>query len=220
MVPIMVVADHRLFGESLSLVLAGFEPFTVTTVTGHTEEAMQKVKECPPDIVLVDVRLPDKKALALTKQLTQELPTVKVLMLGVTEIEADIWECVEAGASGYVSREASLDELLRAIELVARGETLCSPQIAHSMFSRLSKLVRAAGEDEATEPTILSTRETEILQLIAEGWSNKQIANHLFLSLYTVKNHVHNILKKLRVQRRLEAVEYASQRQWVQVRRR
>jgi two-component system, NarL family, nitrate/nitrite response regulator NarL len=118
---------------------------------------------------------------------------------------------VEAGARGYVLRGASIDNLRIAVESIARGETVCSPQITYSMFSRLAELAHHAMGAQ----TILTTREMEILQLISQGWSNKRIANHLFVSLYTVKNHVHNILKKLQVQHRLEAVAYAYQRYWL-----
>jgi two-component system nitrate/nitrite response regulator NarL len=217
MISIIVISDYKLFRESLLLVLESVGSFKVFSATSHIHKVIQKVYDCQPDIVLLDVNLPDKKALVLTSQIAQEFPSVKSLMLGIDETESEIGGCVEAGASGYVTRDASLDELLHAIELVARGETLCSPQIAHGMFSHLSKLVRIAGGDRVTEPNILSLRETEILQLIAEGMSNKQIAEHLFLSLYTVKNHVHNILKKLQVKHRLEAVHYASQRGLVQL---
>jgi DNA-binding NarL/FixJ family response regulator len=216
---LVIATDYRVFGECLALALAGIDAFTVLAIANHMEEALRKVKECQPDIVLLDGYLSNRTSLVLTKQLIQDSPQTMVLVLGVVEEEADIREYVEAGASGYVSREMSLDELKVAIELVARGETLCSPHIVYSMFSRLTELARTFGGSETPEPMILSMREREILQLVAKGWSNKQIANHLFLSLHTVKNHVHNILRKLQVQRRSEAVEYASQRRWVQVRR-
>ena len=218
-ISVMVIADYRLFGESLSSVLAGIEPYKVFMGTSQPQRTIRKIQDCQPDIILLDTSLPDKKATSLASQLIQEFPGIKLLMLGVTETDDEIGEYVEAGASGYVTKEASLDELLHAIELVSRGETLCSPQMAHLMFSHLSNLVRTSGNDTIAEPTTLSMREIEILQLIAEGLSNKQIANHLCLSLYTVKNHVHNILKKLQVQRRLEAVDYASRRGLVQPRR-
>ena len=95
---------------------------------------------------------------------------------------------------------------------------MCSPRIARALFARLSELAQTSASSITDEPVILSDRELEILQLIAEGWSNRQIADYLYLSPHTVKNHVHNILKKLRVQRRLEAIKYASERQWLKKR--
>ncbi len=213
-ISLLVVEAYHLFGECLAAVLDEFESFRICDVAYGEEEALRKTKEYQPDIVLINMNLPDKVALGLTRQLTQDIPRVKVVMLGLTEAQTDLWQCVEAGASGYVLKTASLDDLRLTIELVTRGETMCAPHIAHAMFSRLSELARTPEQSGMNEPMILSLREMEILRLIAEGWSNKQIANHLYLSLHTVKSHVHNILKKLQVQRRLEAVKYAYEKQW------
>jgi DNA-binding NarL/FixJ family response regulator len=213
-VSLIIVTDNRLFGECLASVLARCESFTVPAVVQTAEEALQQIQEHQSDIILIDVHLPHTMVLTLTQQLTRDFPHVRVLLLGVTEAEKEIQAYVEAGAGGYVPKNTPFHELQSVIELVTRGETMCSPHIAHAMFARLSELAQTSANSVAYEPVILSDRELEILQLIAEGWSNRQIAEHLYLSPHTVKNHVHNILKKLRVQRRLEAIKYASERQW------
>jgi two-component system, NarL family, response regulator NreC len=214
-VSLIIVTDNRLFGECLASVLARCESFTVPAVVQTAEEALQQIQEHQSDIILIDVHLPHTMVLTLTQQLTRDFPHVRVLLLGVTEAEKEIQAYVEAGAGGYVPKNTPFHELQSVIELVTRGETMCSPHIAHAMFARLSELAQTSANSVAYEPVILSDRELEILQLIAEGWSNRQIAEHLYLSPHTVKNHVHNILKKLRVQRRLEAIKYASERQWL-----
>jgi DNA-binding NarL/FixJ family response regulator len=114
-----------------------------------------------------------------------------------------------------VLKDTPFHELQAVMALLARGETVCSPHMAHRMFIRLSELAETSTRSVPQEPAILSDRELEILQWVAEGWSNRQIADHLCLSPHTVKNHVHNILKKLCVQRRLEAIKYASDRHWL-----
>jgi DNA-binding NarL/FixJ family response regulator len=187
----------------------------VLAVVQTAEEALQQIQERQSDIILIDVHLPHPMVLTLTQQLTRDYPHVRVLLLGVTEAEREIQAYVEAGAGGYVPKHTPFHELQSVIELVARGETMCSPHIAHAMFARLSELAQTSTNSVTHEPAVLSDRELEILQLIGEGWSNRQIADHLYLSPHTVKNHVHNILKKLRVQRRLEAIKYASKRQWL-----
>jgi DNA-binding NarL/FixJ family response regulator len=217
-VSLIIVTDHRLFGECLASVLAQCESFTVLAVLQSAEEALQQIQIYPLDIILIDVRLPETTVLTLTTQLTRDFPHVRVLLLGVTEAETAIQTYVEAGVCGYVLKSTPFHELQLVIELVTRGETMCSPHIAHAMFARLSELAQTSANSAMHEPVILSDRELEILQLIAEGWSNRQIADHLYLSPHTVKNHVHNILKKLRVQRRLEAIKYASERQWLKKR--
>jgi DNA-binding NarL/FixJ family response regulator len=215
---LIIVTDNRLFGECLASVLARCESFTVLAVVQTAEEALQQIQEHPSHVILIDVHLPQTMVLALTQQLTRDFPHVRVLLLGVTEAETEIQTYVEAGADGYVLKNTSFHELQSVIELVARGETICSPHIAYAMFARLSELAQTSPNNVMYEPMILSDRELEILQLIAAGWSNRQIADHLYLSPHTVKNHVHNILKKLRVQRRLEAIQYASKRQWLKKR--
>jgi DNA-binding NarL/FixJ family response regulator len=177
-------------------------------------EALEQIRQCPVDVILIDVHLPQAVVLPFTQQLTHDFPHVRVVLLGVTETDTTIQAYVEAGAIGYVLKTTPFHELQAVIELAIRGETLCPPHIAYTMFARLSELAQTATSRMRHEPMILSDRELEILQLIAKGWSNRQIADHLYLSSHTVKNHVHNILKKLRVQRRLEAIKYASDQQW------
>ena len=215
---LIIMTDHQLFGECLASVLAQCDAFTILAVVQTAEEALQQIQEHQADIILIDVHLPHTTVLTLTQQLTRDFPHVRVLLLGVTETETEIQAYVEAGACGYVPKNTPFHQLQSVIELVTRGETMCSPRIAHAMFARLSELAQTSASSITDEPVILSDRELEILQLIAEGWSNRQIANHLYLSPHTVKNHVHNILKKLRVQRRLEAIKYASERQWLKKR--
>jgi len=214
-VSLIIVTDYRLFGECLASMLIRYEPFTVLAVVQTAEEVLQHIQEHQSDIILIDVHLPHTMVLTLTHQLTRDFPHVRVLLLGVTEAETEIQAYVEAGAGGYVLKNTPFHELQSVIELVTRGETMCSPHIAHAMFARLSELAQTSASSVTHEPVILSDRELEILQWIAEGWSNRQIAEYLYLSPHTVKNHVHNILKKLRVQRRLEAIKYASERQWL-----
>jgi Response regulator containing a CheY-like receiver domain and an HTH DNA-binding domain len=185
------------------------------SVVQTAEEALEQIRECHADVILIDVHLPQTVVLTLTTQLTRDFPLVRVVLLGVTETETKIQAYVEAGAIGYVLKTTPFHELQSVIELATRGETMCPPHIAHTMFAHLSELAQTATRRMRHEPMILSDRELEILQLIAEGWSNRQIADHLYLSPHTVKNHVHNILKKLRVQRRLEAIKYASEKQWL-----
>ena len=213
-VSLMIVTDHRLFGECLASVLVKCESFAVLAVMQTTEEALRHMHTHPANVVLIDVHLPNMMGLTCTQQLTHNFPHVRVLLFGVTEAETELQAYVEAGAHGYVLKDTPLHELQSTIELVAQGETRCSPHIAHTMFARLSELAQASDGRALRERLILSDRELEILQLIAAGRSNRQIADHLCLSPQTVKNHVHNVLKKLRVQRRLEAVQYASERQW------
>jgi DNA-binding NarL/FixJ family response regulator len=208
-VRLVIVSDNQLFCQCLASVMVANGDFTVVGNATNPDEGFTEAKAQQPEVILIDIALPHNGAFELARQISLELPQVKVVILGVTVAEADILACVEAGASGYVGKDASLDDLIAAIRAVSRGETICSPQVAHSVFSRVAELASERHRRQRLDFANLTAREVEILQLIADGLSNKQIAQQLFLSLHTVKNHVHNILEKLKVRRRSEAARYA-----------
>jgi len=156
--------------------------------------------------------MPGKDGIEVTQELRRDLPAVKVVILGMVDLADEIMACIEAGAAGYVLKEASFDYLVETIRSVHRGESFVSPQMAASLFSRIAEL---AGERLPRIPRgsiKLTGRELEIINLIAEGLPNKKIAQQLSIEAQTVKNHIHNILDKLQLHNRLEAVEYARER--------
>jgi DNA-binding NarL/FixJ family response regulator len=196
---VFVVAGVRLYREGLARCLAVEYDVLGTAALGG--EAVRRIAERQPDVVLVDMVLPES---ALTVRAIVELDSApKVVALGVPETEPDVLACAEAGISGYVPREACLRDLVCGIESVARGEALCSPRIAASLFRRVAILAgeRPAGQRRA----VLTIREHQIIDLIDQGLSNKEIASRLCIEVATVKNHVHNILEKLHVRSRSEA---------------
>ena len=205
---LMVVDDHQLFRECLASLIIQ-RGFTVFELMPNLRDVLDNIRIYQPDIVLININLPNNSAIELTKQISLELTQTRVIILGLKETESTILECVEAGAKGYIANEASINDLLMVIHLVYKGETFCSPRIAYSLFSRVSELARKRHDIHITKSEDLTLREKEILQLIADGLSNKQIAQRLYLSLYTVKNHVHSILEKLQSHNRLEATHYA-----------
>ncbi len=211
-ISVMVVDGLQLFRECLARALTEQADLTVIGQAAGAEEALEKARMFEPDIVLIGMDLPDNNALALTYQITSERPRSKLIILGLHEDEQAVLRFIEAGASGYIPIEGSLEDLMKAIKVVSRGEAVCSPRIAYSMFSRVAELAQTHRDRSQIEPITLTSREDEVLQLIANGLSNKQIADQLFISLYTVKNHVHNILDKLQVRHRSDAVHYASSR--------
>jgi two-component system nitrate/nitrite response regulator NarL len=155
----------------------------------------------PPDVVLLDMSGP--AGVEAARQLLDVLPAVCVLAISVPDNEPDVIACAETGLSGFLTIESSIDDLVAALEVAARGDLLCSPAMAAALLRRVSALARSR---ESSDPaSALTLRELEIVRLIDEGQSNKQIAQRLCIELSTVKNHVHNILGKLGVQRRSEA---------------
>ena len=201
----LIVAENRVYREGLAGLFGQEERFDVVGVAASLEEALTRLKEVDADIVLLDI--PKPAGVNAVRALVADTPQVKVVALGVSEVEGDVIAFAEAGATGYVPREGSVEDHLAAIESVSRGETLCSPGIAAALFQRVAALAR----EHRLEPIDdrLTARELEVLRLIEGGSSNKEIARALSIEPPTVKNHVHRILEKLNVHRRTEAAARA-----------
>jgi DNA-binding NarL/FixJ family response regulator len=205
MVRLVILAEVGLYGDALASLLREGESFEVVGVAARLDEALGTVEGDRPDIILVDTRMPG--SVDVMYALAAAAPDVKLVALGVPEVQDEVIALAEAGASGYVTLDGSVDDLADVIEALSRGETLCSPEVAATLFDRVATLAR----ESRLEPIggRLTTRELEVLRLIEEGLSNKEIASALSIELPTVKNHVHAILEKLNVQRRTEAAARA-----------
>ncbi len=215
-VSLVIITDNMLFGECLSYRLNLDHTFAVKDVLCSTGDTLSRIHNCNPELILLDSKFHRMTALCLARQLNLEVPNVRKLLLGFAESETEIQPYIEAGVTGYLGKNAAFTDLKTTIQLVIRGEVVCSPYVAHAMFARLAELADEPHPAALDEGMTLSSRELEIVHCIAEGWSNRQIADYLYLSPHTVKNHVYNILQKLKVQRRIEAVKYAYEKGWLQ----
>ena len=196
---IFIVADTRLYREGLARCLT--DTYKVLGTASDGEDAVRAALELRPDVMLVDMAM--LESASTVRAIAEVDPRVTVVALAVPETEGHVLACAEAGVSGYVPRQASLTDLVATIESVAYGEAVCSPRIVAGLFRRVATL--AADRAPAAPSTALTARQAEILDLIDQGLSNKEIARRLFIEVATVKNHVHNILEKLEVHRRGEA---------------
>ena len=211
-ISVFVVDDNRLLCEGLVSMLGEREDIAVVGAAPSGDEALEQIKRLRPNVALIDIGMPGKDGIEVTQALHQEAPEVKVIILGMVDLTDEIMACIEAGAAGYVLKETSFDHLVETIRSAHRGESLCSPQMAASLFSRIAEL---AGERILSVPSSsvkLTPRELEIVNAVADELSNKEIARQLSIETQTVKNHIHNILDKLQLHTRLEAVEYARER--------
>ncbi len=201
---VLILAEVGFYREALAGSLGRDPRFEVVGVAAALEQALAGVEDHWPDIVLVD--MPATVSAGAVRALSRAAPRVKVIALGVPEVGGDVIALAEAGASGYVGRDGSTEDLAATIESVARGEMLCSPEVAGTLFRRLGALAERRVEVLVGR---LTARELDVLRLIEEGLSNKEIARALSIELPTVKNHVHSILEKLNVRRRTEAAARA-----------
>jgi two-component system, NarL family, nitrate/nitrite response regulator NarL len=196
---VFVLAGVRLYREGVAAVLANDDRFRVVGAADST--ALQQLRDSAPDVVLMEAG--PKDAPALVRAIRAHAPGAKVVALGISEEEADVLPLAEAGIAGWVTRDASVDDLREAVASAAAGEALCSPRMAASLLRKVASLAEDLRDGHATR--VLTRRQREIVALIDEGLSNKEIARQLSIELPTVKNHVHNILEKLQVSRRGEA---------------
>jgi len=219
-VRLQCIHQNRLFRECLTGALSQVNGYEVREVDHRKSDRRAQIQTFRPHVVLVDLDLPANLAPELISHISTSFQNTKVILLvpqsePASKAEGRIVECIAAGTHGYVLEESSLEDLKSAVENVINGQTFCSPQIVQAMFAQLAVLARESRWRTRVDAGTLSRRELEILELIADGLSNKQVARRLCLSLYTVKNHVHNILEKLHVGSRFEAVKHAFDNGWL-----
>jgi two-component system, NarL family, nitrate/nitrite response regulator NarL len=201
MIRVFIVARIKLYREGIAQLLGRRSGMTVVGVKSDLQEAAADIQGLQPDVVVLDMTTAGSHA--TVRDLKRLAPGMAVVALGVGELEGDILACVEAGVAGYVTREGSFEDLVTVVESAVRGELRCSPEVAGSLVRRLAAL--AADREASPSQARLTTRECEIVRLLEQGLSNKEIAVHLGIEVATVKNHVHNLLEKLKVHRRTEA---------------
>jgi two-component system NarL family response regulator len=172
-------------------------------------DAVEKAKALNPDVVLMDVRMPRRSGIQAAGDIRDMLPGAKILMLTISDEEADLYESIKAGASGYLLKEISIEEVADAIRSVWAGQSRISPSMASKLLSEFAAISQRAGDRRDLAAAKLTDREMQVLKLVAQGRGNKDIAEELFISENTVKNHIRNILDKLHLHSRMEAVVYA-----------
>jgi DNA-binding NarL/FixJ family response regulator len=206
---ILIVDDHALFRRGIQMVLEQEEGIEVVGEATDGQEAVEKAEELMPDVVLMDVRMPKRSGIEATSAIKEAIPHAKILMLTVSDEEEDLYEAIKAGASGYLLKEISTEDVADAIRSVWTGQSRISPAMASKLLNEFQAMSKRAEERESVHTPRLTNREMEVLRLVAKGMNNRDIAKELFISENTVKNHVRNILEKLQLHSRMEAVVYA-----------
>jgi DNA-binding NarL/FixJ family response regulator len=205
---VIVVDDQELFRRGLIMLLSVEDGIDVVGEASDGVAATELAASAVPDVVLMDVRMPKRSGIEACLTIKDAAPSAKILMLTVSEEEADLYEAVKNGASGYLLKDASIDEVAQAVALVADGQSLISPSMATKLLDEFKQMSVIGRRQDVAAPR-LTERELEVLRLVARGLNNRDIAKDLFISENTVKNHVRNILEKLQLHSRMEAVMYA-----------
>lgn len=205
---ILLVDDHVLFRKGVGALLNNHPQMEVVGEAGNGREAIQLARELLPDLILMDINMPECSGLEATQQIKREMPCVRIVMLTVADDDRNLFEAIKNGAQGYLLKNLEPDQLFEMLESISRGEAPLSGVIAAKILKEFSQPAQTA----ATEPEVmddLTAREVRVLQLVTEGLTNREIAVALVISENTVKIHLKNILEKLHLQNRIQAAVYA-----------
>jgi DNA-binding NarL/FixJ family response regulator len=205
---VLVVDDHPVWRDGVRNDLEGSDTAQVVGEASDGGEAIEMAREVMPDVILMDLQLPQVSGVDATRAIVEDSPHVKVLILSASAEEADVLEAVKAGAAGYLLKSSTSEEMIDAIGRVRDGEPVFTPSLAGMV---LSEFRRIATSGDPGEPG-LTARENEVLKLVAKGYTYREIGEKLFISTKTVQNHVQNILTKLQLKKRYELMRYAIQK--------
>jgi len=208
---VVIADDHRLFREGLGRILAHEEDIEIVGEAADELQAIDLINDLKPDVLLLDISMPRMDCIDLIPPIRKESPKTKPLMLTFAKDEAMIFKALRAGAKGYLSRDASLSDLVKAIRAVHRGEMWVERKLIARFFEREAIAEFQGGDQKGGTDKELTPREEEVLHCLAKGWTNKEIGQDLFISEKTVKSHLSKIFRKLNVTRRLQAILHVIQ---------
>jgi two-component system nitrate/nitrite response regulator NarL len=219
-IKVLLVDDHTLFRDGMKALLSRQDSVEIIGEAGNGTEGIKKALELSPDVVLMDLNMPDMTGIEAIRKILEVRPDTKILMLTVSEDDEDLFNAVRAGAMGYLLKNVESERLVSSVQQVARGEATVSAALTDRIFAEFRAMsARAQKNESETRKDLLSTREKEILTHISRGESNKEIANVLCIAESTVKIHVQNILKKLNLTSRVQAAVYAVEKSLVSPRK-
>jgi len=205
---ILVVEDNRIMNDGITTLLNKQADMHVVSTIGSGNNILLKASQAKPHVILMDVGLKKLKESLVVESIRKNIPEAKLIGMGLLPLQADIVEFVEAGASGFILKNATIREFLATIRSVVKGEKILPPSLTGSLFSHVAELALKKGKGKIVNAVRMTKRELEIIALIADGQSNKEIARQLNIATHTVKSHMHNIMEKLALHNRLQIAKF------------
>jgi DNA-binding NarL/FixJ family response regulator len=206
---ILLIEDNRLLREGLTAMLKKQEDMSVVETVGNGENIVAIMEKFKPDVLLLDLGLRNRSSLNLVKLVKKDFSASKIIVMDLIPLQTDVLEFVQAGVSGFILKDATVNDFLKTIRSVVKGLQVLPPNLTGSLFSQIVEhAVSGSNPSALIESVRMTKREKQVIELISEGHSNKEIAQELHLSTYTVKSHVHNILEKLALSTRVQIAKY------------
>ncbi len=205
---LLLIEDNRLLRDGIVSILKPQKDMVIIAASGDGKNTLVKIKKLKPNVVLLDLGLRSHNSLHIVEIMRIDFPIAKIIIMDLAPAQADILRYVKAGANGFLLKDASLDDFLITIRSVAVGSTVLPPLLVNSLFSQIVDHALKEGKSKLKEAVKMTKREREVISILSEGMSNKEIAHKMHVSAYTIKSHIHNIMEKLALHTRLEIANY------------
>ena len=205
---LLLIEDNRLLRDGILSILKPQKDIIITA-SGNGKSTLKKIRELKPNVILLDLGLRSLNSLHVVEIVKQDFPYAKIIIMDLAPVQADILQYVKAGANGFILKDASLQDFLVTIRTVAEGSVVLPPLLVNSLFSQIVDYAVKKGKSSLNNSVKMTKREREVIILLGEGLTNKEIAQKIHVSIYTVKSHIHNIMEKLALHTRLELANYS-----------
>lgn len=206
---LLLIEDNRLIRDGIFSILKPHKDIVIIAASGDSKSTLLKIHQLKPNVVLLDLGLRSQNSLHVVEIVNKEFHQAKIIVMDLAPVQADILQYVKAGANGFILKDASLNDLLMTIRTVSKGATVLPPMLVDSLFSQIVDHAVGNGKLKLKDAVRMTKREKEVIGLLGDGLSNKEIGQKIHVSTYTVKSHIHNIMEKLALHTRLEVANYS-----------
>lgn len=206
---LLLIEDNKILRSGMAALLKPYVDITIVSASGKSENTIQQIKKLKPNVILLDIGLRSQNSLRMVETVKREFPKAQVIVMDLVPVHSDLLQFIKAGASGFILKDASLEEFLATIRSVSEGDKVLPEHMTESLFSQIIEFAIRKGKTKIKDAVCMTKREKEIIELISDALTNKEIAGKLNISAFTVKSHVHNILEKLALHSRLQVANFS-----------